>query len=140
MHYNLISLISRIKESANELIINELRLAGYENIAPSHGDILTLLYQFEDITMREIAIRIHRTKATTTVLIDKLEKQGLVIRIKSTTDSRCTFVKLTAEGKKFKPVFEKISKNLNNKVYANLSVEKAELLENLLEQVKQNLN
>lgn len=139
MQYNLVSLISRIKESANNLIINELKLAGYENIAPSHGDILALLYQFEDITMREIANKIHRTKATVTVLIDKLEKLGLVIRIKSTADNRCTFVKLTAEGKKFKPIFEKISKNLNSKVYVNLTEKQAQLLENLLEQVKKNL-
>lgn len=139
MQFNLVSLISRIKESANDLIINELKLAGYDNIAPSHGDILALLYQFEGLTMREIADRIHRTKATTTVLIDKLEKLGLVIRIKSTTDSRCTFVKLTAEGKQFKPIFEKISDKLNSKVYANLSAENAELLESLLKQVKHNL-
>lgn len=139
MKSNLVSLISRIKESANELIVSELKLAGYENIAPSHGDILFLLYNSENITMREIADKIHRTKATTTVLIDKLEKLGLVKRLKSATDSRCTFVELTENGKKFKPIFEKISQDLNKKVYANIPLEQAELLEDLLEQVRKNL-
>lgn len=139
MQRHIISLISRIKEAANELIIKELKLAGYENIAPSHGDILYLLYNFDEITMQEIANKIHRTKATTTVLVDKLEKQGLLKRVKSTTDNRCTFVKLTDSGKNFKPVFENISKKLNEKVYAHITIENAELLENLLKQIRKNL-
>ncbi len=139
MKFNVMSLISRIKEAANDLIINELKLAGYNDIVPSHGDILYILYDSKEISMKEIASKIHRTKATTTVLVDKLEKLGLVVRIKSEADSRCTLVKLTDQGKKFKPVFENISIKLNKKVYAGISQKNAELLELLLGQVRKNL-
>lgn len=139
MKYNLVSLISGIREAANDLVLKELKAAGYGTIVPSHGDILYLLYNNEELSMHEIASEIHKTKATTTVLVDKLEAMGLVARIKSTKDSRCVLVRLTNEGKNFKPIFENISKTLNRKVYAGISLENAELLENLLEIVRKNM-
>ena len=71
--------------------------------------------------------------------MDKLEKFGLVKREKSNEDSRCTKVLLTRAGMAFKDEFKRISEDLNNKVYKNLTTAEALTFEALLEKVRDNL-
>ena len=89
--------------------------------------------------MKEIAIKIHRTKATVTVLVDKLEKMGLVIREKSNYDTRVVYLSLTLKGLELKPIFEKISNELNSFLYKNFSSQDIFQLENLLEKMLKNI-
>lgn len=130
-----LSLISRILDKGNRFIIDQFEANGIEGLVPSHGDILAVLYACEKSTMKDIAEKIHRTKPTVTVLVDKLEKLGYVCREKSTDDSRVTFIMLTDKGKSFKPVFENISRDLNNMLYNNLSDDESELIDKLLEKM-----
>ena len=139
MKQNAIFLISRIRESANRLIMNELAKLGFSELSPSHGDILAALYAQNSLPMQEIAKKIHRTKATTTVLVDKLEKFGLVKREKSNEDSRRIRVLLTRAGMAFKDEFKRFSEDLNTKVYKNLTTAEALTFESLLEKVRDNL-
>jgi len=132
---NLLSLIAKIHDKGNRFIINELKKNNAGELAPSHGDILICLYMQEKITMKEIANRIHRTKPTVTVLVNKLEKLGYVKRELSTKDNRYTNIVLTDKGKAFQPKFEQISNELNKILYKNLSKEEAKILENILSKI-----
>jgi len=131
-------LISRIREKANNFIIGELEKEGITGIAPSHGDIFTILFQTESIPMTELAARIHRTKPTVTVLVDKLVAKGFVIKEKVVTDNRVTLIKLTEAGLSLQPIIQRISDKLNQIVYQGLTDEEALQLERLLRVV--NLN
>lgn len=133
-----LTLISKIREAGNAFIISKLKEYDYENLSPSHGDILVVLYKYEKITMKNIADKIHRTKATVTVLVDKLEKIGLVKREKSAEDNRITYIVLTKEGLDLKPVFEKISKELNAMLYKGFSESEAKQLDYLLKKMQSN--
>ncbi len=139
MKGNAISLISRIHEKANRLILEELKSIGIKDLSPSHGDILVNLFYAKEITMQEIAKKIHRTKATTTVLIDKLEKSGYVKREKSNKDNRYTNIVLTKKGQEFKPAFDKISAKLIETVYKDLTENEIENIETFLEKINTNL-
>ena len=86
--------------------------------------------------MKDIADKIHRTKPTVTVLINKLEKLNYIKREKSPKDSRVTYIHLTAKGEEFKPVFENISKDLNNLLHKNLTHEEVITLEKILEKMQ----
>lgn len=130
-----LSLISKIQEKGNRFIVGRLRENGIEGLVPSHGDILAVLYYCGKSTMKNIADRIHRTKPTVTILVDKLERQGFVRREKSPEDSRITYILLTSKGEEFRPVFEKISKDLNELLYKNLSDSEAEILDKILEKM-----
>lgn len=134
-----LSLISRIREAGNSFIVLRLKEAGYGELSPSHGDILASLYNKDRLTMKEISKTIRRTKATVTALADKLEKLGLVEREKSIEDSRNVFIVLTKEGKALRPIFDDISKSLNEKMYKNFSKEEALMLDMLLEKMENNL-
>ncbi len=130
-----LSLISKIHEKGNKFILQELYSNGITELAPSHGDILAMLYQHSKLTMKEIAEKIHRSKPTVTILVNKLEKFGFVKREKSSEDSRITYIMLTSKSKDFKPIFEKISKDLNKMLFKNLANNEVQLLGELLEKM-----
>ena len=131
-----LSLISEIHEKGNRFIIDSLHNNGITGLVPSHGDILVILYKYEKLTMKNIAEKIHRTKPTVTVLVNKLEEQGYVKRVKSDKDSRVTYIILTEKGKEFKPIFEKISDELCEMLYKNRSRKRAETLDKILEKMR----
>ena len=130
-----LSLISKIHQKGNNYIIEQLNLRDAKGLAPSHGDILICLYQDGKMTMKDIAQKIRRTKPTVTVLVDKLEKSGFVKREVSESDSRSFNIVLTKKGEDFRPVFEKISKNLNDTMYKNLTESEIAILDILLEKM-----
>lgn len=134
-----LSLVSKIQEKGNRFIIEELNSNGIKWLVPSHGDILQVLYVHEKLTMKEIANKIRRTKPTVTVLIDKLEKLGYVERLPSNKDSRYTCIILTEQAKNFKPVFDNISKKLNDMLYRDFTDEETQILEQLLEKMMTNI-
>lgn len=130
-----LSLVSKIHDKGCKFIVDQLVKNGIEGLVPSHGDILAVLYECERSTMKDLALKIHRTKPTVTVLVDKLEKEGFLKRQKSDSDSRVTYIVLTQKGKAFRPVFEKISEELNRMLYANLTPKEAAELDRLLEKM-----
>ena len=102
---------SRLRESGNRFILAELEKVGLSDIAPSHGDILVRLLACEACNMSELAKQVHRTKSTVTALVEKLERNGYVLRIP----------------------FEAISNGLQRLITDRLSEEEAALLDRLLD-------
>ena len=132
---NLLALVSKIHEKGNRFIVEQLKKNGADGLVPSHGDILVCLYEQDKMTMKDIADKIHRTRPTVTVLVDKLEKLGYIKREISQEDSRYTYIVLTKKGQDFKPIFEKISEDLNNLLYKNLTEQESNILDNLLQKI-----
>ncbi|RNB79728.1 MarR family transcriptional regulator [Brevibacillus fluminis] len=137
LKYNAASMISKIRDSVNKMIVSELEKNGVEGIVSSHGDILSLLYRVDGISVKVLAEKIHRTQPTVSVLVDKLEKLGYVERRKSEEDSRVTLVALTKKGQTLEPIFAKVSEELNELLYGGLTDDEKELFESLLERVFQ---
>lgn len=136
---NAVALISQIREKANRFIVRELEARGIHGIVPSHGDIFSVLFRTKRSTMTELAIAIHRTKPTVTVLVEKLVDLGYLLKEKSDTDNRVTYIRLTQAGEELKPHFKEISAVLNGMVYRGLSKEEAETFEATLRNVCRHL-
>ena len=137
---NAVALMSRIREKANKLIISELEKHGIEGIVPSHGEILFHLFGGKTHTMKELAEKIHRTKPTVTVLIDKLVDYGYVTKEKSLEDSRVTLITLTEKALQAEPAFQSITNKLNALVYSGLTEQEAILLEKMLNIINETLD
>ncbi|MED4040116.1 MULTISPECIES: MarR family winged helix-turn-helix transcriptional regulator [Niallia] len=133
--YNTASMVGKIRDAVNNLILSELNKHEINGISPSHGDILVCLYKKDGLSVKELAERIHRTQPTVTVLVDKLQKLGYVVRIKSKEDSRVTLVNLTENGNELKPIFNEISEKINTAIYGDFITEEKEQLEQLLERI-----
>lgn len=134
-----IARISRISDKANRFIIQELEKRGIYGIVPSHGGILSFLYSHENITMKELAEKIHRSKPTVTVLVDKLVALGYVLKEKSDADSRVTYIRLTEQSKAFQKDFQEISQCLSHKVFQGVSEEQMNMVDPILEKIMHNL-
>ena len=138
-HTEVVSRASRIREAANALILRELERHGVEGLVPSHGSLLCLLYAETDVSMCALAERLHRTRPTVTVLVDKLVTLGYVTREQDLGDRRVTWVRLTDAGRALLPVFEAVSAALDGAVRRGLSDAEAATLEGLLRRVQENL-
>lgn len=139
MKRNAVMMIARIHERVQKRLRNELSAAGLAGVAPSHGDVLACLFARGEATMQGLAAFAHRTKPTTTVLVDKLEERGLVRRAPSSDDARRTIVTLTESGARLRDEFDAISKRLVSQVYGSLNHTESETLERLLAKVLTNL-
>ena len=128
-------MIARIRDHVNKRIIHELEQHEVTGIVPSHGDVLMFLYREETLSIKMLAERVQRTQPTVTVLVNKLEKLGYVERSKSAEDSRVTMIRLTDKGKQLEPIFREVSDQINQMIYADLSEEQSEQLENLLSMI-----
>ncbi len=135
MKHTAIMMMSRIHDLTQKWLRTELSLAGLTGVAPSHGDVLALLFMQGEATMRELAAFAHRTKPTMTVLVDKLEEMGLVRRMKAVDDARGVVVSLTPSGESLRGAFESISQRLVGSVYAPLTRSEGAELERLLAKV-----
>lgn len=130
-----IMMMSRIHDLTQKWLRTELSLAGLTGVAPSHGDVLALLFMQGEATMRELAAFAHRTKPTMTVLVDKLEEMGLVRRMKAVDDARGVIVSLMPSGESLRGAFESISQRLVGSVYVPLTRSEGAELERLLAKV-----
>jgi MarR family transcriptional regulator, organic hydroperoxide resistance regulator len=137
---NAIALMSRIKEKANRFIIRQLEEHGVQGIVPSHGEIMVHLFESKKYTMKELAEKIHRTKPTVTILINKLVDYGYVTKEKSLEDSRVTYITLTPKGLELRPIFQEISAKLNILVYDGLTEPEAVFFEKMLFNIYQSFD
>lgn len=72
---------------------------GFGELTPSQFYAMLALEQHEEIPLSEISERIHRSPGNMTLVIDNLEKDGWVERVRSQEDRRVILVHLTQAGK-----------------------------------------
>ncbi|MBN2038915.1 MAG: MarR family transcriptional regulator [Spirochaetes bacterium] len=130
--------IGFIREEAHKYIIEELHKKGIKGIVPSHGSILMALFSYKQMTLKNIAKHIKRKQPTVTVLIEKLVKNGYVIKKKDPEDTRSTIVELTEKGKKFHSVFIEISNQLNDKMHKGMTQDEINALNTVLKKMADN--
>jgi DNA-binding MarR family transcriptional regulator len=99
---------------------------------------LKALYAFRDkncITMKEFAINLGVKFPNMTMIVDGLEKEGIVERERGHEDRRKVFVTLTARGKEIRDGFLQQRSRVAEEIFANISDKERELLLESLENV-----
>jgi len=135
----IVSLISSIRDRANELIAELLAKRGITGVAASHGSIFVNIFRHGSLTMGQLASLIGKKKNTVTVLVEKLRAAGYVNLKKSAEDGRVTFVELTEKGESFREDFQEISQILLQKVWGDMPVTDREYLTLKLRDLSRNL-
>lgn len=133
-----ISLLSNVHALTQDFLTEKLSAQGFETFASSHGNILFQLSVHESLSMSDLAELINRDKSTTTVLVRKLEKDGLLKVESAPSDKRTRFVSLTKEGQKYNKVTSEISNNLLTTFYKNFTDAEKEQFVTLLSKIKNN--
>jgi len=131
--------ISQTKKKMIQFIERKLKEQGLDDIAPSYGNILTVLFENQgQLSMKEIGSRIGKDKSTITALVNKLIKLGYVQKEKSTEDKRVTYIQITEQGRGIEEKYSLISKELNLTAYNNFTLEEKEQLLKLLKKLNNN--
>lgn len=137
---NTLSLISRIHQGMNEIIMEELKKAGIEGMVPSHGTIMVALFNGKELSMNDLAEKIGKTPQTVTTLVKKLIEMGYVQSKKSPQDRRTTIVSLSKKGEGLKTVFAEVSEKLYEKQYQGLNEKEVAEFRRLLTNIWKNFN
>ncbi|MFI3209612.1 MAG: MarR family winged helix-turn-helix transcriptional regulator [Peptostreptococcaceae bacterium] len=118
----IIYFISKAKSHMIKFIENNLKEQELNDLIPTHGNILTALYESKTkLTMKDISNKIGKDKSTVTALISKLETLGYVKKEKCTMDKRVTYINLTDQSINIKDKFDIISQKVNQTAYAGLT-------------------
>jgi len=101
----------------------------------SQFGVIEALYHLGPLCQKDLGDKILKTSGNLTLVIDNLEKRGLVRREKDFTDRRKMVVKLTASGNKLiRDIFPKHSKIAQN-VFSVLEPKELESLGRLLKKL-----
>lgn len=70
--------------------------------------VLMLLWEHDNRIVSDITERLHLETNTITPLLQRMEKQGLIVRQRSQADSRQRIVSLTGEGKRLEEQIKEV--------------------------------
>lgn len=133
--------VSKTKKKMVKYIEKQLELQGLDELVPSYGNILTVLYDNDGkMTMKEIGDLLGKDKSTITALVSKLMAKGYVEKQKSTTDRRKTYIHLTQKSIDIKDRFDAISKNVHETAYKGLRDDEKETFLEVLKKINMNFD
>ena len=131
--------ISQIRQVSNrifERILSERKIDAFNG---AQGRILYVLWQEEQISLREVADRTGLAATTLTSMIDRMEAAGLVRRTAAPDDRRKTLLALTEKARELQPDYMAVSAQMNSIFYKGFSEEEIRLCETVLVRIHDNL-
>ena len=135
----IIYFIGRTKANMIKFIENKLKENDLTELIPTHGNILTALYESDKkLTMKEIAQKIGKDKSTVTPLVNKLIRLGYIEKEKSITDKRVTYISLTSKARDIEDRFNFISSQVKETAYKDFTKEEKEEFLRLLRKLNSN--
>jgi MarR family transcriptional regulator, organic hydroperoxide resistance regulator len=105
---NLGFLLAKASQRWNELLQEAFAREGFPEVRASYGSVLLPLFEEDGLRIGEVARRARLSKQTMTTMVRLAERDGLVERREDEADRRATRVHLTAKGRRFKPVAERV--------------------------------
>ncbi len=131
--------ISRTKANMIKFIENKLKENNLNDLIPTHGNILTALYESEGkLTMKDIAKRIGKDKSTVTALVNKLISLGYIQKEKCQVDKRVTYISLTEKAYDIEDKFNFISSKVKETAYKDFTEEEKQEFLRLLRKLSTN--
>jgi len=113
----------------------------FEKYGIGSGQVVFLraLQKTDGVSQETLTKMFKVNKATTARAIDKLVKEGYVIRKKDPTDKRAYKIYLTDKGKKIEPEIKKILQQLTITLSSDFSEDEKKSIFVLLEKMSQNI-
>jgi DNA-binding MarR family transcriptional regulator len=137
----IIYFISKTKKKMTRFIEKALKEEGLDDLGPSYGNILTVLYNNNGkLSMNQIGQLIGKDKSTITALVNKLSNLGYVKKEKCIEDRRVTYIILTERGKSIEGKVNNISEKVNLIAYRNFSKKEKDIFLELFKKMNNNFD
>ena len=121
-------LLAKAEQRFNQLLLERFAAAGYPEVRASFGSVLVPLFAAEELRLGEIAETARLSKQAMTTLVKDCERAGLVERERDPADGRAFRVRLTARGRRFQRVAERVLAELDARVVEVLGARKRDAL------------
>ena len=128
----IIGILTRGMSEREEQIGDRKGLAG---LSPSKVRCLGLISELGDPTPTELANALKITKPSVTAILDKLESEALIRKVRSDEDARSWRISLTDKGKDIARLHREIHSDLAGHISRGLDPEEEKELNRLLNKV-----
>ena len=125
---NLGFLLAKASQRWNEILYAHFSERGYGEVRPAYGSLLLPLFEDDGLRMGELGRRARLAKQTMTTMVRLLERDGLVRRETDPHDGRATCIFLTDRALSFRPVAERVLRDLDELVVGALGARRARQL------------
>ena len=132
------TLISQVHQISQRVWYDVLSRNGLEDLAGARGRVIFALWNEDNIPIKNLVEKTSLDKATLTGIIDRLERDGYVIRIQSPDDKRLTLISRTGKDEIFKTKIPEVSDQQNSIFYKGFSTREIEEFENYLKRILEN--
>jgi len=131
--------ITKIKQIQGRIFEKLLAERGIDEFNGAQGRILFVLWENDNIPISELSDKTGLAKTTLTSMLDRLEAQGHVARVRDPSDRRTVRIALTENARKLKKSYDEVSSEMNAIFYRGFSDSEILAFENSLGKVLKNL-
>lgn len=130
-------LLARTARSMKRVL--ESRLSEY-NITASQYIVLAQLNDEDGISLSQLGERLYFDNPTITGVVDRMERDGLVVRRRVADDRRVINVFLTQKGKKLLVAIEDVADEINERAMVELTKADSEKFLRILDSIWKKMN
>lgn len=131
-------LISQIRQIGNRAFERIVRESGIDAFNGPQGRILYVLWEHENLSITDIARLTSLANTTLTGMLDRMESQGLIMRVPDRHNRRRILIRPTPEAEKLKAAYNEVSEKTNAIFYAGFTEEEIAHFENTLRRILKN--
>ncbi len=129
---------TQIKKASRLLIKKANELLKPYGITDAYTYFLMALYQQDGLTQAEMHKQIGIEQPTAVRTLDRMERDGLIIRTPSTTDRRAVEIRLTEKGRSYQKIIEQCAIELNQFAFNGFKDEEKHTIKLLLKRLNDN--
>ena len=132
---NIEEIIEKLSQSMERYETEAFSNSPLSNLTPTQVHYLDAIFHLKDPKVSELASYLNVSKPTVTFALNKMEKQGFVIKTQSDEDRRFFSIHLTSKGKELAKLHDEIHKNFADFFKQVLDEKELKALETLLGKV-----
>ena len=131
-------LISQIHQISQRIWNSILKNYNLQDLSGARGRIIFALWNTDNIPIKELVKKTSLDKATLTGIIDRLERDGFIIRSHNPKDKREIIISRTGKDEIFKTKIPAASDEQNALFYKDFSQEEIFTFEKMLKKILKN--
>lgn len=131
-------LISQIHQISQRIWNSILKNYNLQDLSGARGRIIFALWNTDNIPIKELVKKTSLDKATLTGIIDRLERDGFIIRSHNPQDKREIIISRTGKDEIFKTKIPAASEKQNALFYKDFSQEEIFTFEKMLKKILKN--
>ncbi len=132
-------LITKIKQIQGRVFERLLSEYGISEFNGAQGRILYVLWEKDDIPIRELSEKTGLAKTTLTSMLDRLESSGHIARVSDRADRRTVHIRLTENARSLQEKYNEVSAKMNEIFYGGFTDDEILSFENTLGKILENL-